>query len=342
MRKFFSLFIIVVLVTVFIGCSSSGANSRITFTPPQIPCEKFVEEYHTQGRSYKTYVDDDVKYDYLCDFFKWSNRNYNSRQFSSEGVPLVKYYGKDEMNPCTILQYTLAVYGRYLKGESSKEDFLKVADYCIGMMSEDGSFRYNFGYRYYVAPGKYYKTGWTSSMPNGHMLQVMARAYSLTKDPKYIKAGNSALDFLNVPIEAGGVKTTLKDISPDLESYVMYEEYPCTPATYTLNGYMFTLIGIYDWSCLDGTGKKKEAEKMFKDGIETLKVILPAYDLGGITCYDLSYLTWKREKPHVASRYHAIHVAFCKIFFDITGDEEFNFYFKKWKDYVEKDNDKTL
>ncbi len=122
-------------------------------------------------------------------------------------------------------------------------------------------------------------------------------------------------------------------LDPSLDGYTILEEYPCTPPTYTLNGYMFTLIGLYDWSQTGAEGADR-AKELFDEGIRTLEKILPYYDLDGFTCYDLSHITWGREEPHISAPYHRVHVAFCKIFYDVTGIETFNDYYLLWASYV--------
>ena len=49
-----------------------------------------------------------------------------------------------------------------------------------------------------------------------------------------------------------------------------YEEYPTTKGNYTLNGFMFTLVGLYDYYKVTGNELAKE---LYDDGIETLKEI---------------------------------------------------------------------
>src|SRR5690606_31275466 len=122
-------------------------------------------------------------------------------------------------------------------------------------------------------------------------LSVFSRAYLITNEQKYLQAGNKALKFLNVPKESGGPRTTLADLHPSLKGRLFYMEYPTDPTVYTLNGFMFTLIGLYDWWKTTGNS---DARFQFYDGMETLLKILPYYDLGTFTSYDLSYITQNR------------------------------------------------
>ena len=302
----------------------------------QLALEK-AQEYRDKNYSFRMFLSDGP-YDPFGDFQNYGQgpnvyRETDRGTFDENGIYIAKYGDSFEYNPVTIAQQGLTLHGCYLYGSCGPEEFLRNADFLIGMMAENGSFPYLFDYPYYVDRENYYKSGWNSAMATGNVLSLFARAYHVTNDEKYSAAAVQAISFLDVPIEEGGTKTTLAALDPSLDGYTILEEYPCTPPTYTLNGYMFTLIGLYDWSQTGAEGADR-AKELFDEGIRTLEKILPYYDLGGFTCYDLSHITWGREEPHISAPYHRVHVAFCKIFYDVTGIETFNDYYLLWASYV--------
>lgn len=281
----------------------------------------------------------DEEYDYRGDFENWGTwRNeewysQNNIQFDDNGIPLVLYNSELEFNPLTFLQYTLTVYGKYLKGQADKDEFLKLVDFAIEIMEEDGSYKYNYDFSYYLDPDRYYKAGWTSAMCNGHILSILARAYTLEPNNSYFAAAKKAISFLQVPIREGGVYTDLSELDSTLAGYNIMEEYPCEPNSYTLNGFMYTAIGLYDWSNIDSP-TQDIAKRLFDESVETMKVLIPFYDTGNHTLYDLGYITFNNMHPHIAGlKYHAIHTAFCKNFYDITHDELFKYYYERFKSY---------
>jgi hypothetical protein len=87
-------------------------------------------------------------------------------------------------------------------------------------------------------------------MAQGQALSVYSRAYRLTHNQKYLGSGKMAFKFLNTPISKGGTLTTLETLNTEYKNgnYFWYEEYISKPNNYTLNGFMYTLFGIYDWS----------------------------------------------------------------------------------------------
>jgi len=184
---------------------------------------------------------------------------------------------------------------------------------------------------------KPYKPGWTSALAQGQALSVLARAYYLTKDSKYAKSGSEAINFLIKPISQGGCLDTLNDlpaVDSSLKNNVFFETYISKPSSYELNGFMFTLLGLYDWSQLNTYNNSKSiAQNYLQKGIKTLKVVLPYYDIGGFSLYDLSYITYK-TLPKSASASHAVHIQLLNALSKATGESELKEYEKKWTSYI--------
>jgi len=68
----------------------------------------------------------------------------------------------------------------------------------------------------------------------------------ITKDGRYLHAAENSFQFLTMPQGEGGTLTNMADLNPSLYKYIFFEEYFSKPNGYTLNGFMFTLLGIYD------------------------------------------------------------------------------------------------
>jgi hypothetical protein len=142
------------------------------------------------------------------------------------------------------------------------------------------------------------------------------------------------LDFLLTPVGDGGPRSDLRDISPALRDVPFFEEYLADPFSYTLNGFQFTLLGLYDWTRVDHPSARV-AERAFARGVEALAGMLPYYDLGGFTAYDLGHLTHANRLPHIAARYHAVHIYLLHALHDVTGEPAFARYERLWASYVE-------
>ena len=298
-------------------------------------------QYKKRQYNYRIFLNDAKKYSYTDDFLNWSEtKEYTAEDFlfDENGIPLVNYAGRWYLNPCTALQYTLKVYGDYIKEKTDYSSLKKDVEFCLGLMDEENKITYPFDYPYYCDPDNYFSAGWTSCMDYGHMLSICARMSVLAPNEidKYNEIADRCMQSLLVPIAEGGVFGTLGSLDSRYKKYIIFEEYPHIPETYTLNGFEYCLLGLYDWACA-GANSSGTAKKLFYDGIETLKILLPFFDVGGFTCYDLAHLTIgaRKGKPYINAGYHREHIYFNKLFYDITGDDIFIEYYNKWKGYVD-------
>lgn len=274
------------------------------------------------------------EYSAIGDYMNYSKTvSYKSAgrvKLDSNGIPMIKYGDTFQYNPVTLSHYALSVYGSTLPGKPNKNFWIAV-NKLVSIQSLEGAFRYNFSYRHYLLK-KAYPPGWISGMAQGNALSVLARAYSASKRPDIFDAGNKALRFLTVPIEHGGPLTSMKDLDESLDGYLFFEEYVGDgKAIYTLNGYMFTLLGIYDWWQVTDS---KEAKYLFNEGIRTLEKILPYYDFGGFSAYDLGHITYEKEIPHAPLRYHATHLSLLNCLYSITYSPTLKKYAEHWQESV--------
>jgi hypothetical protein len=253
--------------------------------------------------------------------------------FDSEGIPVVDY-GEDkyEYNPVTIAQFGLAMYGQYLRGNSeAKPKLMRAVQKLLSMQDSSGAFRYEFSLCC-TPDGKAYRPGWISGMAQGEALSLFARTYHLTGDLRYLRAGDKAFDVLITPVREGGALGTLAAVIPGDTHDLAFEEYPSNPPAYTLNGFMFAILGVYDWTHVPSP-RAPEAAEYFRRSLQSLRLLLPYYDLGGFTSYDLRQITY-HQKPHIGVNYHAVHIYELHALVSITGDPVLSKYEQLWASYV--------
>lgn len=82
--------------------------------------------------------------------------------------------------------------------------------------------------------------GWYGAMCQGQAISVLVRAYLTSGDKEYLAAAERAIGVFNISSADGGVKAAFMD------KHVWYEEYPTIPSTFILNGFMYSLLGLYD------------------------------------------------------------------------------------------------
>lgn len=130
------------------------------------------------------------------------------------------------------------------------------------------------------------KQGWYSAMGQGHAISLLARAYHHSKgDSRYLRAAVDGMKPFRVPSKQGGV------LAKFLGKFDWYEEYPTTPASFVLNGFIYSLLGLYDLNATAPVTMAKEARSLYDQGMISLKKMLVLFDTGSGTIYDLRHFT---------------------------------------------------
>ncbi|XP_039747289.1 D-glucuronyl C5-epimerase [Pararge aegeria] len=173
------------------------------------------------------------------------------------------------------------------------------------------------------------RPGWHSAMSQGHAISVLSRAFYRSGDAGYLRAAQRALYLLDVPSHAGGVKAMWMD------KYLWYEEYPTKPPLFVLNGFIYTLLGLYDLHVIEGENSISLAKKMFDDGMVSLKALLPLFDTGSGSFYDLRHFTLG-VSPNIARwDYHATHVNQLYLLSGLDPDPILINTAKRWEGYMQ-------
>lgn len=162
--------------------------------------------------------------------------------------------------------------------------------------------------------------GWYSAMSQGHAISLLARAfYHSGGNRKYLKSAVNALKPFKVPSSQGGVLAKFMGTLP------WYEEYPTTPASFVLNGFIYSLLGLYDLHRIAPKTKGgKEAGILFNQGMESLKKLLTMFDTGSGSVYDLRHFSLG-VAPNIARwDYHVTHVNQLLLLATIDDDPIFS------------------
>ncbi len=116
---------------------------------------------------------------------------------------------------------------------------------------------------------------WTSGLSQGTALQVLARAWSRFKEPADLTAAQQALGIFQTPPPQGvRVKTP---------AGAMYAEYTYAPSDRILNGFIQSLVGLYDYTTIT---KDPLGLALFEAGDAEARAIVPLYDTGAWSMYD--------------------------------------------------------
>lgn len=166
---------------------------------------------------------------------------------------------------------------------------------------------------------------WRSSLSHGMIVSSFVRCYVFTLNKKYLEYAIKLANEYNLLVSEGGFKRLLFD------KFVFYEEYPTVEyGNYVLNGFIFSLIGLYD---LLQYVNNDSIKKCYDDGIFTLENILPFYDAGNGSYYDLTHLTGI-SPTKTRSQYHCTHIEQLKVMYLITNKKIFLNVHNRWIDYL--------
>jgi hypothetical protein len=258
----------------------------------------------------------------------------NRIEMDRAGIPYVSYREGTTYNATTISLYGLLAYNRYLKKDSpeSRAEFLKFAQWLVIHQNHECGCWYHELDTTYVALDETLRHPWPSAMTQGLAISVLTRAYHLTQDKSFLNAANQALPLFKRPVEQGGVRRdfTVLPASPSSDSLPYFEEYPTKPSpSFTLNGFLYSLVGLYDLS----QAGNAEAEELFRNGTKTVSVCLPFYDLGDGSSYDLVHLTRPPREVHRDRSYHFVHITMLNAVGTAAGDGNLLWYRDKWNSY---------
>lgn len=250
-------------------------------------------------------------------------------KFDENGIPINKTYidveDKDYVYfPISIGQMGLSVFHTYLKTkrDEDKQRFLKFADWFVenGISDEEHGVRWltDVSLPAYKNPGP-----WQSAFSQARGISILLRAYQLTDNDIYADTAKEALKPFLLTVEKGGV-TSFTQYGP------FYEEYTAKVPTLVLNGMIFALCGVHDF--IRVFPKDDIAKKIFEDGIKTLEHILPEFDMGYWTKYDLCRADWYPAQNPATIGYQRLHATQLELLYAITGNDVFSRYAKRFRD----------
>ncbi|KAG8574909.1 hypothetical protein GDO81_009384 [Engystomops pustulosus] len=170
--------------------------------------------------------------------------------------------------------------------------------------------------------------GWYSAMAQGQAISTLVRAYLLTKEQVYLDSALKATTPFKLPSEKHGVKAVF------MNRYDWYEEYPTTPSSFVLNGFIYALLGLYDLKETAGEKTGKEARLLFERGVESLRAMLPLYDTGSGSIYDLRHFMLGTAPNLARWDYHTTHINQLQLLASIDGSPIFRDFVRRWKSYL--------
>ena len=225
-----------------------------------------------------------------------------------------------QYNPQSVGYFAQILYASIAEGHGHLEDeFLAHVDWLVDNAEERDGFvtwTYDFPNPGFEAPAP-----WTSGMAHGRIFTALIQAHYLTGDEDYLETAEDSLGAFEASMAEGGVRT----VAPKVAG-AWYEEVagPTVVSSKILNGHIFALIGLRDYAMYTGS---KRAWDLFHDGEAAVAQLLPLFDAGHLSRYDLV--------GHINCKYNRVHIRQLNWLAGVTGKEVYSEYANLFARYQE-------
>src|SRR5690606_2122391 len=224
------------------------------------------------------------------------------------------------VNPVHVAQLVRPLALRVLDGDDIDPDsaalIVSVAEFLQGGLVRDNYDSNTFAVFPYTFPYDVYslEPPWASGMAQGHIIEVLLAAFEVDGDSIYLVTDREAANALSVPTTAGGTGV-------HLPSGLWFEEYASKSAepSFALNGHVFALEALYRLARADSSYLS-----VFRDGVGATRSMLPQFDVGWWSLYDLHGRPANRK-------YQAIHARQMATLHQWTGHAEFARYAREFR-----------
>lgn len=254
-------------------------------------------------------------------YYHWDDINEytdytNITQCDSNGVYLFNYEGELYHHPLAIAMDILQAINTYEQVDELR--YLEYSELAASTVINHGVYQenalyfpYSFDFKLFGYETEIMEAPWISGMTQGRFLSAICRLHHFTGNSEYdIIADEIIQSFYNYTNEFWIVFLTE-------DNFYWIAEYPQQedPQMYTLNGFMFAIIGLYDyWYEFGG----EDIEELLSWSLTTLKEYAPKFRVeGDISYYDLKYKVQ-------SDRYHKHHIEELRYMTLITGDTFFD------------------
>ncbi|MFQ9264403.1 MAG: D-glucuronyl C5-epimerase family protein [Clostridia bacterium] len=222
--------------------------------------------------------------------------------------------------PITIFQYALGLYDLYIENNDEKNlsKFINIADWAIKNIDDEGMWDCME-----TLKDKAHQT--QSAMCQSEGASVLLRAYVETNNEKYYLNAKKAIDFMLKDIKDGG--TTLYE-----NENIIFQEYVSKYNLSVLNGWIFSIFGLYDFTLIN---KDEKYKNILNKSIKTMSIMLKKYDRRIWSNYD--------ARGTIASpAYHDLHIMQLRLLYKLFNINEFKIYANKWEKCQKSKIKKTM
>jgi glycogen(starch) synthase len=252
-------------------------------------------------------------------YYVYSDRLFfDVMELDAQGIPRQRHWAYGEgYNPAYVPWYGLMSLERHLRGldPAGGQTFLKQVEWLVahGVRRDDGAIVWHYPVDWWEG-ACLLKAPWISAMAQGLAISALVRGYRITGDQRLLDVACAATRVFETNVEDGGVRT-LEDGHP------LYEEYPGYPLARVLDGFLFSLLGLYD---LAVETDDRAVFDLFAHGVDGLRHRLPFWDYRG-------RWSWYGSHGYLClPHYNKLNGALLATLARLSGDSMLQQYAERW------------
>jgi hypothetical protein len=238
--------------------------------------------------------------------------------FDQQEVPRKRYRAQGpQYNPLFIAWWGLSNLRQYL--ESHDKEFLRKFMIQVAWLKanavhrDDGAVVWPCYFDWQEGLCKL-SSPWISAMYQGVVISTLIRGYRMNGDQALLDLSKRATVVFSQDIEKGGVRTSEK-------GGTLYEEYPAYPLPRVLDGFLFSLLGLYDLAIETGSA---DIRRLFDKGIDGLKGTLRFWNYR-------DKWTWYGSHGYLCPpHYHKLNAVLVSILGRLSGDATLQHFARAW------------
>lgn len=255
---------------------------------------------------------DSLHYYLYSDALAW-----DALRLDDSGIPRAWYRVTGAVYwPAYIAWYGLVRLGHFLRrgDDANLHSFLKQVSWLEknAVSRSDGAIVWPMNFDY-PNGAVLLKAPWISAHSQGLVISALVRAWRLTKRPELLDLLKNSAKVFELDVRDSGLRVLM-------EGHTLYAEIPGGPLPGILDGFMTSLIGLYD---LYVETEDPVVGRLFEQGIAGLKYALPRWDYRSKwSLYECAYLS--------PPAYHNLNCLLLQVLADLSKQPCLSEYAQRW------------
>lgn len=219
--------------------------------------------------------------------------------------------------PAYVAWYALVNLGHYLRRRDRPylDIFEKQIDWleAHAVTRNDGAVVWQMNFDYFVGHLRL-QAPWISAHAQGLAISALVRAWRLFQRPRLLQLLRGSARIFSLTVPERGIRIAF-------DGQALYTEVPGAPSPGILDGFMTSLLGLYD---LLVETEETDVKRLFDEGIAGLKSALPYWN------YRDKWSWYSRRAYLSPPAYHCSHHLLLKTLSRLTGEPLFARYAALW------------